>query len=193
MAGILTWVTVALGSIAGIVALCLGGCSKLFPFHPKNKAMSYGFDKVWGPFIGCPGMPLRLIIGLGELLAGLGLLVGLWGDALGYYDKALSDTSKALVISAGVALFICWSVAAMVHKYVDGSPGMPAGLSVLTLIMTLLRMFFIGPDYRANQIVATVLSCLIMIGVIIALLINRAKGLNETIVEEENKKLHEMM
>mmetsp|Transcript_6911 Transcript_6911/g.19564 ORF Transcript_6911/g.19564 Transcript_6911/m.19564 type:complete len:202 (-) Transcript_6911:154-759(-) len=193
MAGVLNWITVILGTIPALMMGCVGGTGKIIPGHPMNKAMSYGFANVFGPFLGCPGTPLRLIIGLGEMFAGIGLLVGLWGDAFDAFGKDLSDLAKALIIVAGVVFFIVAAVAAMMHKYIDGSPGMPAGMAVISLIFTLLRVFFLGPDKIPNQIIATVLSVLVMIGVLIAMAINRTAGLHEDQVEEENKKLHAIM
>mmetsp|Transcript_30792 Transcript_30792/g.83395 ORF Transcript_30792/g.83395 Transcript_30792/m.83395 type:complete len:197 (-) Transcript_30792:92-682(-) len=193
MADFVTILTVILGTPLGLIMLLMAGAGKLFPFHPMNKALAFGFANVYGPFLGCPGMPLRIVIGLGEFLGGLGLLVGLLGDCFGLYSKDLSDTCKALIIVAGIALFIATSVAAMVHMYVDGSPKMPAGLSVLFLIFTLLRVFFVGPDRSANQILATVLSCLVMLGAVVTIVINKTAGTNEKNVEEENNQLQEMM
>mmetsp|Transcript_30791 Transcript_30791/g.83393 ORF Transcript_30791/g.83393 Transcript_30791/m.83393 type:complete len:197 (-) Transcript_30791:92-682(-) len=193
MADFVTILTVILGTPLGLIMLLMAGAGKLFPFHPMNKALAFGFANVYGPFLGCPGMPLRIVIGLGEFLGGLGLLVGLLGDCFGLYSKDLSDTCKALIIVAGIALFIVTSVAAMVHKYVDGSPKAPAGFSVLALVFTLLRVFFVGPDHSANQITATVGSVLVMLGVVVTIFINRAQGTNEKNVEEENNQLQEMM
>mmetsp|Transcript_30790 Transcript_30790/g.83390 ORF Transcript_30790/g.83390 Transcript_30790/m.83390 type:complete len:197 (-) Transcript_30790:33-623(-) len=193
MADFVTILTVILGTPLGLIMLLMAGAGKLFPFHPMNKALAFGFANVYGPFLGCPGMPLRIVIGLGEFLGGLGLLVGLLGDCFGAFGEALSDVCKALVIVDGVALFIAMSVAAMVHKYVDGSPKLPGGLSVLALIFTLLRVFFCGPDHSANQMLATILSVIMMMGAVVTIFINKTMGTHEKNVEEENNQLQEMM
>jgi len=188
------WITVVLGTIIGIVFGLGQGLGKLLPFLPFNKAASHGFANVWGPFLGLPGTPLRIFIGLGETVAGLGLLVGLWGDAYDAFDESLSNTVKALAIVAGFSLMTCAFVAAFVHKYVDGTAGMalPGVMGILCLIFTLIRVFCVEPETWASQMLATWLVLIDIVLAIITLIINRMSGKHESEVEDENKKLQEM-
>eukprot|EP00421_Protoceratium_reticulatum_P051354 CAMPEP_0168442236 /NCGR_PEP_ID=MMETSP0228-20121227/43904_1 /TAXON_ID=133427 /ORGANISM="Protoceratium reticulatum, Strain CCCM 535 (=CCMP 1889)" /LENGTH=193 /DNA_ID=CAMNT_0008456591 /DNA_START=81 /DNA_END=662 /DNA_ORIENTATION=- len=193
MASVAVWISIVFGTIIGLIAF-MGGAAKLCSCLPGGNKMSYGFSNVWGPFLGCPGLPLRLFIGLGELACGLGLLVALWCDAFDVFDEGTSDVAKALIIVAGAGVFTTWLVAAFVHKYVDGMGKMmpPMVLSLVALVFLFIRVFGVEPETWGNQMLCTGLSVIFLVGAFITLIINRLMGKHESTVEEENKKLNEM-
>mmetsp|Transcript_106568 Transcript_106568/g.301405 ORF Transcript_106568/g.301405 Transcript_106568/m.301405 type:complete len:194 (+) Transcript_106568:84-665(+) len=193
MASVAVWISIVFGTIIGLIAF-MGGAAKLCSCLPGGNKMSYGFSNVWGPFLGCPGLPLRIFIGLGELASGLGLLVALWCDCFDAFDEGTSDVAKALIIVAGAGLFTTWLVAAFVHKYIDGVGKMmtPCVLSFLSLVFLFIRVFAVEPETWGNQMLCTGLSVIFLVGAFITLIINRIMGKHESTVEEENKKMSEM-
>jgi len=92
------------------------------PGHPINKAMVFGFENVYGPFMGCPGTILRVLVGGGEFCAGGGILLGVWIDALGLGGGPFCDGIKALLIVAATGLMCAAFSAGAMHIYVDKSP-----------------------------------------------------------------------
>eukprot|EP00416_Gambierdiscus_australes_P040771 CAMPEP_0171104330 /NCGR_PEP_ID=MMETSP0766_2-20121228/60436_1 /TAXON_ID=439317 /ORGANISM="Gambierdiscus australes, Strain CAWD 149" /LENGTH=196 /DNA_ID=CAMNT_0011564939 /DNA_START=66 /DNA_END=656 /DNA_ORIENTATION=+ len=188
------WATVAMGTCLGLSNTLLSGAAKIFPCHPQSKAMEYGFNNVYAPFLGfSSGTPLRICVGLGEFCAGVTLLVGLWGEGLQLWSGGLSDASKAAVIVSGVALWIVSGVAALMHEYLDGAMGPPSCLAVLAMVFTVVRMFWFGPVTVAMQVLCTLLSMVIMLGALVVIIINKEHGQHQSAVEQENKQLQKML
>merc|ERR1712176_275221 len=80
---IFMWISVIIGTLIGGFAGFVAGPSKIVEGHPMNKAMAYGFEYVYGPFIGYSGTQLRMMIGYGEVVSGIGIIAGVWIDAFG--------------------------------------------------------------------------------------------------------------
>mmetsp|Transcript_105219 Transcript_105219/g.297378 ORF Transcript_105219/g.297378 Transcript_105219/m.297378 type:complete len:197 (-) Transcript_105219:190-780(-) len=186
------WISVVLGTVLGLLFGFMAGAGKLFPFHPTNHRLVFAFDKVYGPFFGCAGWVLRVLIGIGELVGGIGLLVGLWGDALGLYGESVSDLASSLCIVAGVALMTTSLAAGAMHTYVDGSPGCPAGLGIAAMVFVLIRVFTVEPQTRAHQMLCTWLSLPFLVGALVAVFVNRANGVHESEVQQANTALQQM-
>merc|ERR1712008_461103 len=96
----------------------------------------------------------------GDIVGGIGLLVGLWCDAFSVFEEDLSDTSRALVIVAGVAMMNLELVASFMHSYVDGcaKAAFPGTMAVVSLIFVLMRVFMVEPRAWESQMLATWLS-----------------------------------
>mmetsp|Transcript_81440 Transcript_81440/g.263791 ORF Transcript_81440/g.263791 Transcript_81440/m.263791 type:complete len:199 (-) Transcript_81440:98-694(-) len=187
LVGFFTWVTVIMGTVLALFFVALPGAGKLISGHPFKPNMVFGFDKVFGPFLGCPGIFLRIFIGVGELAAGLGLLIGLWGDALGLYDKDLSALAKSLIIVAGVALMTLCVTASSMHYYLDGHPHMfLAMLSVLCLIFVFLRTFLIEPTTWATQMLCVGFCGALVLLAFVTIIFNKLFGKHQNEVREEN-------
>jgi len=194
MGGFAAWFTTIVGTPVALIAFVMAGAGKAIPLHPMNKAMVFGFENVFGPFLGMPGMILRLIIGIGEMVGGCGLLIGLWGDACGGFGGEFGDVVKSLIIVASVALFIVWSVASLMHQYIDHMPNLVTILlAIVSLLIVLIRMFWCGPEYVENQVMCTVLSILCMLGAVATVFINKFFGKHESAVDEQNKELAKML
>jgi len=183
-------ITILLGTVSGALH-GFGGLVKLIPCGPGAK-MASRFNQVWGPFLGCPGTCLRILIGLGELSAGFGILVGVWADAFGAFDDDLSDIVKALCIVAGVSLAVVGFSAAMMHCYIDNQTCSPALiLGIISTIFTLIRVFAVDPQHDLGQAVATWLTLIVLVFAAIAMTINYLKGKHESTVQEANEKLNQ--
>jgi len=177
------WFTVVLGTIVGAVHT-FGGFSRLCT--AKN---AHAFEKVYGVFLGCPGTPLRFIIALGEVCIGIGILVCIWADAFNAFEEKLSDTSRALVIVAGVATMNLEFVASFMHYYVDGfgKAVFPGVLASISLTFVLGRTFGVEPPSWERQLLAIGLSTIMLLITGITMLVNKFMGVHEALVKADNE------
>jgi len=134
------WVSVVLGTLIGLMASLMAGLGKLVPGHPMYTKMSFGFDKVFGPFFGMPGTVLRVLTGLAEVVGGLCLVIGLWSDALGP-----SAWIRALIICDVCSLGYLIFSAMCSHYAIDGSPGAPTGPFIVLWIILICRFIVCPP------------------------------------------------
>ena len=79
--------SLAIGTLLGLLFVFLAGLGKLLPSHPMHGVLSATFEKVVGPFFGlrtasAAGL-LRLLIGAAEFSAGLVFLTVFLGELLG--------------------------------------------------------------------------------------------------------------
>lgn len=73
-------VSLGVGSVLGLLFVCVAGLGKLIPGHPMYNVLKTTYEKAIGPVFGMPASVLRLVIGGAELCAGLCMLLVVWSE-----------------------------------------------------------------------------------------------------------------
>eukprot|EP00416_Gambierdiscus_australes_P014763 CAMPEP_0171073870 /NCGR_PEP_ID=MMETSP0766_2-20121228/11776_1 /TAXON_ID=439317 /ORGANISM="Gambierdiscus australes, Strain CAWD 149" /LENGTH=179 /DNA_ID=CAMNT_0011530603 /DNA_START=50 /DNA_END=589 /DNA_ORIENTATION=+ len=170
----------------------VAGLGKLLPWHPMNKLLVTTFETTAGPFFGLPARPLRLAVGIVELVAGLGLLVGLWSVQTGDAQKHVD----LLLILDGVGLATVLVQAMVFHAVVEGAGQIfPYGVMIILLCtfvgcrlqMTPLRSLGPSCEFLAIRFLYVCIT-----GLLLSLFARRAWGASTETLVANNKKIKEM-
>mmetsp|Transcript_30623 Transcript_30623/g.63045 ORF Transcript_30623/g.63045 Transcript_30623/m.63045 type:complete len:210 (+) Transcript_30623:113-742(+) len=116
--------SLAIGTLLGLLFVFLAGLGKLLPSHPMHGVLSATFEKVVGPFFGlrtasAAGL-LRLLIGAAEFSAGLVFLTVFLGELLGSgLPTKMKPEADALLLCAVMGMVNIMTGALVFHWLVD--------------------------------------------------------------------------
>jgi hypothetical protein len=154
--------------------------------------MRFGFEQVWGPFLGLHSPIARILTGLHEMLDGICLLICVLFDALGFFGEELSSIAKALSIVTGISCMLHSAVGAMINYFLDGAPGMHGHLALASGFFVTLRLCVAGPETFGAQMLCAWLSFVPVAVAMFILLANKLYGKHQSLVHGQKRRLHEL-
>eukprot|EP00419_Tripos_fusus_P027262 CAMPEP_0172720948 /NCGR_PEP_ID=MMETSP1074-20121228/78041_1 /TAXON_ID=2916 /ORGANISM="Ceratium fusus, Strain PA161109" /LENGTH=294 /DNA_ID=CAMNT_0013546575 /DNA_START=52 /DNA_END=936 /DNA_ORIENTATION=- len=190
--GFFLFISVLLGLVIGTTHGCISGAGRVLPMHPLAELMKFGFERVWGPFLGLRSPIARLLTGLHEMLDGVALLICVLFDAFGFFGEELSSLAKALSIVTGISCMFHSIIGAMINYFIDGTPGIQGHLALASGAFVLLRLCVAGPETFSGQTMCAWLSFVPVCVAMFILLANKLYGQHQSFVHGEKRRLHEL-
>ena len=114
--------SLAIGTLLGLLFVLVAGLGKLLPGHPMHGVLSATFEKVIGPFFGlgtASARRLRLLIGAAEFSAGLVFLLVFWGELVPGLSPKTKPEADALLLCAVMGMINIMAGALVFHWLVD--------------------------------------------------------------------------
>jgi len=192
VSGFFLFISVLLGLVIGTAHGCISGAGRVVPLHPLAELMRYGFERVWGPFLGLHSRCARLFTGLHEMLDGVCLLICVLFDAFGFFGEELSNIAKALSIVTGISCIFHGIVGAMINYFIDGATGTHGHLALASGFFVLLRLCVAGPETFGAQMLCAYLSFVPVAVAMFILLANKLYGQHQSLVHGEKGRLHKL-